>query len=463
MTKPFARLTAGAALACLVTGCQTFAVAPDAKDVDPRLKASAVKGDAAAVDLSRAQPIEFAGARLSVPRTRVVAEGRGNLSLTCVGLGPRRYTVADLWKPGSGLLGLRAGFSGAMVSAGLKVPSVSGSVFAANRSRAPFRVGATVTDIKLRICAASSAWDGRFVGFIAAGSVTVKFEVYSLLAARVVYTTSVIGGGRENRPSRQGIHKAFESAFIDAAARLARDPGFISAISTDATKANAGGGSGGGATGANETGAAVASAGPPAGTPIRLIPAGAVGGPIVGNMNRIRRATVVVSFSGHGSGFLIDRRGYVLTNAHVVGDSPRVRVRLFQGKTVIGRVVRRDEARDVALVKIPPPGRAPLPLRRVRARVGEDVFAVGAPTGEYLEATVSRGVVGALRRFRGQTYIQADASVHPGSSGGPLVDRSGNVIGLTVSALRGRDGRQAAGLNLFIPIGDALRRLNLHY
>ena len=91
------------------------------------------------------------------------------------------------------------------------------------------------------------------------------------------------------------------------------------------------------------------------------------------------------------------------------------------------------------------------------------MLAVGAPNNQQLEATVSRGIVSGIRRSGGLIYIQADATVHPGSSGGPLVDRSGNVVGLTVAVLTDRRGRAAAGLNLFIPVGDALKRLNLRY
>lgn len=429
-------------------GCETLAVAPKAEDVDPRLRTTLASGKARPVeaDLSRTLPIEFVGARLLIHRDKTIATQTGNFNISCSGIGTRRYTAGGLNISRGTLSRFKEAFEDAAVGAGLKVPTVSGSVFVAGRKSAPFHIGAKITDMKLKLCGATSAWDSRYIGMIGAGSLAVTFEVYSVLDARVVYSKTVIGGGRLEQPRKTGAVEIVLRAFGNAATRLARDPGFIRAIS------------------ARAKGRADVSVDEraPAGQPIRLIGSGTLGGPIVRNMERIRRATVVVSFAGHGSGFLIDRRGYILTNAHVVGNAARVRVKLFEGPSVIGRVVRRDPVRDVALIKIASPGRAPLPLRRLRARVGEEIYVVGAPTAQALEATVSRGIVGGIRRTpNGLIYIQADAAVHPGSSGGPLVDRSGNVVGLTVAALRARGGGLAAGLNLFIPIGDALRRLNL--
>lgn len=427
----------------------TLATAPTPAEVDPRLTAagkkagSATDRSAGAVDASHAQAVAFAGLRVTVPRDRLVARREGSLLKACGKLIPQDYDMSVIRSYLPGKTAVAAVFHDAMVAAGLKVPSVSGSVFAGNAG-APYRIGATVTDMKLRLCTATSYWDGHRLGTIGAGSVSVTFEVYSTLRARVVYSSKVIGGGRVERPRRGGIREIVTRAFGDAAARLARDPGFVRAISA----------------GAGDAG----TASPPADRPIRLVASGALGGAILSNMNRIRRATVTVSFAGHGSGFLIDRRGYILTNAHVVGDAAQVRVKLFEGPGVVGQVLRRDPVRDVALVKIAPPGRAPLPLRRLRARVGEEVYAVGAPTNRALEASVSRGVISGVRRLpNGLVVLQADAAIHPGSSGGPLVDRSGNVVGLTVAGVLDRSGRMAAGLNLFIPIDDALKRLNLRY
>jgi S1-C subfamily serine protease len=139
----------------------------------------------------------------------------------------------------------------------------------------------------------------------------------------------------------------------------------------------------------------------------------------------------------------------------VVGDAKFVRVRLQGGFSVPGEVVRRDPARDVALIKtdIEPP--VPPYVRLTIAKVGDEVYAVGSPLGAALNNSVTRGVFSGVRKFDEQTYIQSDVSVNPGSSGGPLVDADGAVIGLAVIKVG------SGGINLFIPIGEALEKLGL--
>ena len=95
--------------------------------------------------------------------------------------------------------------------------------------------------------------------------------------------------------------------------------------------------------------------------------------------------------------------------------------------------------------------------------VSEEVYAIGAPLQERLRGTVTRGIVSAFRRDRltGLETIQADVSIQGGNSGGPLVDAQGNLVGLTVAGYVVPGSTGSAGLNLFIPIGDALDRLRL--
>jgi S1-C subfamily serine protease len=181
-------------------------------------------------------------------------------------------------------------------------------------------------------------------------------------------------------------------------------------------------------------------------------------------MNTALGATVtVLTGGGHGSGFVVSRDGLILTNHHVVGDARQVRVRFASGVQVDGTVLRRDARRDVALVRVPVTHDAPLPIRAAHARVGEEVYAIGTPLDEANAATVTRGIVSALRDDgpSGQ-LIQSDATIHGGNSGGPLLDRFGNVIGIAVAGQTDANtGQVAAGLNFFIPVGEALERLNL--
>lgn len=142
-----------------------------------------------------------------------------------------------------------------------------------------------------------------------------------------------------------------------------------------------------------------------------------------------------------GSGFVIHPSGYVVTNAHVVERSATVQVRLASGRRLVGIVVGRDRRVDLALVKVDAP--APLPVLPLGdsegLAVGELVLALGHPFG--LEQTVSLGIVsrkGAPLQAAapGFDFIQTDAAVNPGNSGGPLVDMRGQVVGVNTMAAR---------------------------
>jgi len=146
-----------------------------------------------------------------------------------------------------------------------------------------------------------------------------------------------------------------------------------------------------------------------------------------------------------GSGFIIREDGYLVTNAHVVGDADRIQVRLADGRRFDGRLVGLDERVDLALLKIEATG---LPVALLgdsnRARVGEFVLALGHPFG--LEQTVSFGIVsrkGAPIQVAapGFEFIQTDAAVNPGNSGGPLVNMAGEVVGInSMAAVNGSIG-----------------------
>ncbi len=141
-----------------------------------------------------------------------------------------------------------------------------------------------------------------------------------------------------------------------------------------------------------------------------------------------------------GSGFIIRPDGYIVTNAHVVSDAEKIQVKLSDGRRLDAKLIGQDDRVDLALIKIEATG---LPVAMLgdsnRLRVGEFVLAVGNPFG--LEQTVSFGIVsrkGAPLQVAapGFDFIQTDAAVNPGNSGGPLVNMAGEVVGVNSMAAR---------------------------
>jgi len=188
-----------------------------------------------------------------------------------------------------------------------------------------------------------------------------------------------------------------------------------------------------------------------------IVLASAANGPV--SMAQATGSVVAVfAGSGFGSGVLVSKDGYLLTNYHVVGTAKTVRLRWSDGLETSGEVVRSDKRRDVALIKAEPRGRAPLAINRNIPPVGAPVFAIGTPLDPGLQSTVTQGIVSATRIVEGFNFIQSDTPVTHGNSGGPLLDKSGAVVGLTDWGVPATEG---STLNFFIPIGDALDFLAL--
>lgn len=159
-----------------------------------------------------------------------------------------------------------------------------------------------------------------------------------------------------------------------------------------------------------------------------------------------------------GSGFVIDGGGYVLTNAHVVADATEITVKFADKRTFKAEVIGSDARTDVALLKI---DAANLPKVNIgdvdKLKVGEWVVAIGAPFG--LENTVTAGIVSAKGRNLPDEnfvpFIQTDAAVNPGNSGGPLFNLNGEVVGIN-SQIYSRSGGYM-GLSFAIPIDVAMK------
>jgi serine protease Do len=158
-----------------------------------------------------------------------------------------------------------------------------------------------------------------------------------------------------------------------------------------------------------------------------------------------------------GSGFIIDPKGFIITNNHVVENADEIIVKLSTGKEFKAKVVGRDAKTDIALIELK--GASDLPAVKLgdsdNLQVGQWVVAIGNPFG--LENTVTAGIVSALGRHINQgpydNFIQTDAAINPGNSGGPLLNTKGEVVGIN-TAIFSRGGGNI-GIGFAIPIGLA--------
>lgn len=171
----------------------------------------------------------------------------------------------------------------------------------------------------------------------------------------------------------------------------------------------------------------------------------------------------MVPREGAGSGAIIDPRGYVLTNNHVIKDARRIEVTLSDGSKWPGRLVGTDPDNDLAVIRIEAPldRLKPIPLGNSQdLQVGQKVLAIGNPFG--LGETLTVGVVSSLgRSIRSETgslmedLIQTDAAINPGNSGGPLLDSEGRIIGINTAIFSPSGG--SVGIGFAIPVDTAKR------
>jgi S1-C subfamily serine protease len=172
----------------------------------------------------------------------------------------------------------------------------------------------------------------------------------------------------------------------------------------------------------------------------------------------------VVQDGGSGSGSIIDKRGYIVTNVHVIENATKIYVSLSDGTQYEAQVVGQDEESDLAVIKFTPPAGTVLKTIQFgdsdRLKVGQKVIAIGNPFG--LDRTMTTGIVSGLGRPVKNSnnriirnMIQTDAAINPGNSGGPLLDTSGQMIGINTMIVS--SSGSSAGVGFAIPAETAVR------
>lgn len=325
-----------------------------------------------------------------------------------------------------------------LVRAGYRVIGDPASLFEAPQEwKAEFLLAGVVKHVAVNICYPLLGF-GNFTSSKGEASIEIEWQVYERRSRSVVLTLTTGGTAQSDTGPEQGI-QAYYDAFAAAVRNLLAEPRFATLMSRQPS----------------ETAPAMA-------TLEIVVPELRDAASASDLIEHVRNTVVTIPVaSGHGSGVLINTAGYVLTNAHVVGEgSGMVTVELSTGRRVAGEVVRINRDTDVALVHLERGRYLAAPVGTADGlRIGDPVFAVGAPLDERLSRTVTRGIVSGFREIDGQRLIQSDVTLHPGSSGGPVLDGAGRVIGLAHSGVL--SGQTGVGLNFFISIDEVWRALGL--
>lgn len=300
-----------------------------------------------------------------------------------------------------------------------------------------FRIGGILTEAKHELC-----WlDNKAEGWV---YYKIDWALFSEKKQKVVYQATAEGV----TSSKDKVPDLPKRAILSSLSNFLSSPAILEALkATDPAPAVAAAASG-----------AASGAEPAAAGGATLKGVAAAGGGALKNQAQLRNAVVTLeTASGSGSGFFINKDGNLLTNAHVVRGAKYARIKLQNGDKAVAEVVKVNEQADVALLKTALTDTDALAIRSGAAvEVGSDVYAIGSPLG-VLNNSMTRGVLSADRVLQGRRVLQSDAAVTFGSSGGPLLDGDGRVIGIT------RGGVESGkGFNFFIPIEDALKALQLN-
>lgn len=305
-----------------------------------------------------------------------------------------------------------------------------------------YLIGARIKEIRGNVCQSHHWWDGhplrKFSGEV---YIVVEWRVFSVLLKKEILVVETKAYHLQKKPKNQFQLAVLNDAFANASEALLEDERFraLALRENEATDKE------------------YVFKGKGVELPRLPLRTRKIENKIGSTLSAV--VTVRVA-GGHGSGFAISESGYILTNAHVVGKVARVAIALSNGLEVEGRVVSINEQRDVALIKAAVRIPRALSIREKLPKPLEKVFVIGSPLSKSLQSTVTTGIISALRRREpsGLTFIQSDAAISGGNSGGPMLDENGNVLGISVSSF---NHPKAQSLNNFIPINSALRALKI--
>ncbi|MBS4049421.1 MAG: trypsin-like peptidase domain-containing protein [Alphaproteobacteria bacterium] len=395
--------------------------------------------------------IELSVVQIDVPRGKEIGRVSGEIGTMCTGVGvmgpilqqqPRSQDRSSEWSDT---------FYRVMSGHGFKVVGDPGQLFGAQREEGgELQFGLSITEMDMDVRALCDFTGRHMVGIRGKSRVTVDWQVFDPVRRQVILRQRNEGKFETTDAISPDQKLLMQLAFADATNQLAVSPDLRKMMTERAPLPSPT------ARTVTEDRSRI---------PLRRTALSQQ--PINTHIDRLRSATVLIegSDTSHGSGFIVSEDGLMITNRHVVGSQRFVRVRLVSGRAVVGEVLRSHELRDVALVQLEGSGYPAMAVRDAPVTVTEEVYVIGAPQMRSLAWTVTRGVVSAWRPARPPSQpfdlIQADVSVHGGNSGGPMLDRHGNLIGVVMGGYAMGENKSNASLNVFIPILDGLEKLGI--
>ncbi len=353
--------------------------------------------------------------------------GTEGIGVDCGNASPRRMKNGE-WIPLASSALRRIAVS--MARSGYEVPDDE------HREALHYRLLPLVTDLHVGACRESEGANGR-----ANARLEVRWELSEFAGGRELHTVTTTGSWAGRDTSSE---ESISNALFEASIALFEDGAFRAHLRPQIAE-----GPGPAHDDARYSG-----------TPVSALPFDF--GPAPG----LKFATVQMSVVGvrtkaaRGSGFVVASGGWILTSWQVVKDGSEAVVVLGR-RELPATVVRADPQRNVALLRTDTSidARA-LSLASLPIRVGESVYVVGTPSDQTPDQTITRGIISAVRERKGQAFLQTDAAINPGDSGGPALNEAGQVVGIAVSAELSRTGG-ALNISYLIPIADALERMAL--
>lgn len=175
----------------------------------------------------------------------------------------------------------------------------------------------------------------------------------------------------------------------------------------------------------------------------------------------VSSVVTVETDKGFGSGVFISGDGYIITNHHVTEGNGNVYISSGIHKKVKAQIVKAVSDYDVTLLKIPGTGYQSLPFGNTEeSENGEDVYAIGTPLDKSLQQSITKGIISGIREWNGVKFIQTDVRINQGNSGGPLINASGEIIGITTLKA---SGKNVDGIGFCIPSNSIVEKLNLKF